>query len=131
MMHETTTLKDKLTLFSRLLIPTLITQVSMYIMNFFDTVMSGRVSAEDLAGVAIVSSLWVPICTVINVVLLAITPIIAHLLGAKASNIMTKKIQQGIYLAIALAITVFVTGIFVLNQLSINGFRCPSCSYSK
>src|SRR5699024_6916482 len=42
---------------------------------------------------------------------------IAQLLGAKASNIMTKKIQQGIYLAIVLAITVFVTGIFVLNPL--------------
>lgn len=117
MMHETTTLKDKLTLFSRLLIPILITQVSMYLMNFFDTVMSGRVSAEDLAGVAIGSSIWVPVFTGINGVLLAITPIIAQLLGAKASNIMTKKIQQGIYLAIALAITVFVTGIFVLNPL--------------
>src|SRR5690625_2709626 len=103
MMHETTTLKDKLTLFSRLLIPILITQVSMYLMNFFDTVMSGRVSAEDLAGVAIGSSIWVPIFTGINGVLLAITPIIAQLLGAKASNIMTKKIQQGIYLEIALA----------------------------
>lgn len=117
MMYETTTLKDKLTLFSRLLIPILITQVSMYLMNFFDTVMSGRVSAEDLAGVAIGSSIWVPVFTGINGVLLAITPIIAQLLGAKASNIMTKKIQQGIYLAIALAITVFVTGIFVLNPL--------------
>lgn len=117
MMHETTTLKDKLTLFSRLLIPILITQVSMYLMNFFDTVMSGRVSAEDLAGVAIGSSIWVPVFTGINGVLLAITPIIAQLLGAKASNIMTKKIQQGIYLAIVLAITVFVTGIFVLNPL--------------
>src|SRR5699024_7281689 len=117
MMHETTTLKDKLTLFSRLLIPILITQVSMYLMNFFDTVMSGRVSAEDLAGVAIGSSIWVPVFTGINGVLLAITPIIAQLLGAKASNIMTKKIQQGIYLAIVLAITVYVTGIFVLNPL--------------
>ena len=30
-------------------------------MNFFDTTMSGHYSAKDLAGVAIGSSLWVPI----------------------------------------------------------------------
>ena len=52
-------------------------------MNFFDTVMSGRVSAQDLAGVAIGSSIWVPIFTGINGVLLALTPIVAHLSGAK------------------------------------------------
>lgn len=56
-MYETSTLRDKLKLFTVILIPILITQVSMYLMNFFDTVMSGRAGAIDLAGVAIGSSL--------------------------------------------------------------------------
>src|SRR6478609_2661029 len=82
-MHETGSLKEKLKLFSIILFPILVTQVGMYLMNFFDTVMSGRASAEDLAGVAIGSSLWVPIFTGVNGIILAITPIIAHLTGAK------------------------------------------------
>lgn len=117
MMHETATLKEKLSLFSQLLIPILITQVSMYLMNFFDTVMSGRVGAEDLAGVAIGSSIWVPVFTGINGILLSITPIIAHLLGAKANNIITKKVQQAIYLATCLAIIIFIIGAFALNPI--------------
>lgn len=116
-MHETFSLKEKLTLFSRLLVPILITQVSMYLMNFFDTVMSGRVSAEDLAGVAIGSSIWVPVFTGINGILLAITPIIAHLLGSEANNIITKKVQQGIYLATGLAIVIFIIGAMLLHPI--------------
>ncbi|WP_106498160.1 MATE family efflux transporter [Lentibacillus sp. Marseille-P4043] len=116
-MHETTTLKEKLKLFTIILVPILITQVSMYLMNFFDTVMSGQAGAEDLAGVAIGSSLWVPIFTGINGILLAITPIIAQLVGAKADNEVPKKVQQGIYLATALAVLVVAVGALLLNPI--------------
>src|SRR5690625_5124030 len=95
-MYETTNIKGKLKLFSYLLLPILITQVSMYLMNFFDTVMSGRAGAIDLAGVAIGSSLWTPVFTGINGILLAITPIIAQLTGAKATKEFSKKVLQGI-----------------------------------
>ncbi|MBP1947385.1 MATE family efflux transporter [Virgibacillus litoralis] len=116
-MYETTTLKEKLKLFNVILIPILITQISMYLMNFFDTVMSGQAGAADLAGVAIGSSLWVPIFTGVNGILLAITPIIAQLTGAKSEGEISKKIQQGIYLAIALALIIVVLGVFVLNPI--------------
>lgn len=116
-MHETARLRDKLKLFSIILIPILITQVSMYLMNFFDTVMSGRVSAGDLAGVAIGSSLWMPIFTGINGIMLAITPIIGQLIGAQADNQVSKKVQQGIYLAIALALVIFIAGSFALQPI--------------
>src|SRR5690625_573880 len=116
-MYETTTIKGKSKLFILIMMPILITQVSMYLMNLFDTMMSGRVSAVDLAGVAIGSSLWVPIFTGINGVIIALTPIIAHLSGAKATTGMAKKVQQGIYLAIALAIVVTVAGVIVINPI--------------
>lgn len=116
-MYKTSSLKEKLKLFSIILIPILVTQVGMYLMNFFDTVMSGRVSAQDLAGVAIGSSLWVPIFTGVNGILLAITPIIAQLTGAKDNKEVPKKVQQGIYLAIALAIIVLVAGSIALNPI--------------
>src|SRR5690625_4073492 len=117
MMHETSTLQAKLKLFITILIPILITQISMYAMNFFDTVMSGRAGATDLAGVAIGSSLWVPIFTGINGILIAITPIIAQLIGGKANKDIPHKVQQGIYLAIGLAFTIVAIGVIVLNPI--------------
>lgn len=116
-MYKTSTIKDKLKLFTYLLIPILITQVSMYLMNFFDTVMSGHAGATDLAGVAIGSSLWTPVFTGINGIILAITPIIAQLTGEKATKDISKKILQGVYLAIALAIIIFFLGIILLNPI--------------
>ncbi|PAV29807.1 MATE family efflux transporter [Virgibacillus profundi] len=116
-MYETATLKEKLKLFSIILVPILITQVSMYLMNIFDTVMSGRAGAEDLAGVAIGSSLWVPIFTGINGVLLAITPIIAQLTGRKAHDEVSNKVQQGIYLSIGLAVIVLLIILIALEPI--------------
>src|SRR5690625_3483761 len=116
-MYETSTLKEKLKLFIIIMIPILVTQVSMYLMNFFDTVMSGRAGAADLAGVAIGSSLWVPIFTGSNGVLIAITPLIAYLIGAKANKDIPKKVQQGIYLATDLAIIILIIGWILLNPI--------------
>ncbi|MGM8213110.1 MATE family efflux transporter [Virgibacillus sp. W0430] len=116
-MHKTSSLIEKLSLFSTLLFPILITQISLFLMNFFDTVMSGRVSASDLAGVAIGSSLWVPIFTGVNGILLAITPIVSHLIGANKENEAGMKVQQAIYLSISLALLILVSGTFVLNPI--------------
>ena len=43
------------------MIPILIAQVSTVGMNFMDSTMSGHVSANDLAGVSIGASLFLPI----------------------------------------------------------------------
>lgn len=116
-MYKTATLKQKLKLFSYLLFPILVTQLSLYLMSFFDTVMSGRFSATDLAGVAIGSSLWVPVYTGVNGIVLAVTPMIAQLVGAKATVHISKNVQQGIYLAIGLAIVVICIGGIALNPI--------------
>ena len=116
-MYKTSTMKGKYKLFLIILIPILITQVSMYLMNFFDTMMSGRVGAIDLAGVAIGSSLWVPIFTGINGVIIALTPIIAHLSGANESSGIARKVQQGIFLSIGLALVVIGIGAVVINPV--------------
>lgn len=116
-MYKTSTLKEKIKLFIIILFPILITQVGMYLMNFFDTVMSGRAGAVDLAGVAIGSSLWVPIFTGVNGILIAITPIIAQLVGAKANDDIPNKVQQGMYLATGLAIIILIIGWAILNPV--------------
>ncbi|RKQ28648.1 MATE family efflux transporter [Oceanobacillus halophilus] len=116
-MYETDSLQEKLKLFAIILFPILITQVGIYLMNFFDTVMSGRAGASDLAGVAIGSSLWVPVLTAMNGILLAITPIIAQLTGAKANHLISKKMQQSIYLSIILGFVIIIIGGLVLNPV--------------
>ncbi|WP_249870221.1 MATE family efflux transporter [Oceanobacillus saliphilus] len=116
-MYETSTMKEKIRLFIIILIPILITQLSLNLMTFFDTVMSGRAGAEDLAGVAIGSSLWVPISTGINGIVLAITPIIAHIIGSKMNDEVPKIVQQGIYLAIILSILIIAAGGFALDPV--------------
>ena len=45
--------------------------------------MSSRYGTVDLAGVSIGSSIWMPIYTGLSGILLAITPIVSQLVGAK------------------------------------------------
>ncbi|GGP09477.1 MATE family efflux transporter [Oceanobacillus neutriphilus] len=116
-MYETTNRKQKIRLFIIIMLPILVTQVSMNLMNFFDTVMSGKAGAVDLAGVAIGSSLWIPILTAVNGIVLAITPIIAQLIGAKEKKDIPQVIQQGIYLSIGLSFIILIAGFFILDPV--------------
>ncbi|GEL76943.1 putative multidrug resistance protein NorM [Tenuibacillus multivorans] len=86
-------------------------------MNFFDTVMAGRAGADDLAGVAIGSSIWVPVLTGVTGILMAIPPIVSQLLGANAQDKITHVVRQGVYLSIAIAIVIFIIGIVVLTPI--------------
>lgn len=123
-MEQTHSLIQKLKLFVNILFPILITQIGLYAMNFFDTMMSGKSSANDLAGVAIGSSLWMPIFTGVNGVLMAITPIIAQFVGSKKTKDIPFSVIQGIYLSIAISIAILILGTVainpILNQMSLD-----------
>lgn len=116
-MYSTTSLKEKIKLFIAIVIPILITQLSIYAMNFFDTVMSGNAGTADLAGVAIGSSLWVPVFSGISGILLALSPIVAQLSGSKQRKKISETVRQGIYLSIALACCTFIAGSLVLDPI--------------
>ncbi|NIK13091.1 MATE family efflux transporter [Alkalibacillus almallahensis] len=116
-MYPTDSISDKFKLFIRILIPILITQVGIYFMNVFDTVMAGQASAEDLAGVAVGSSLWVPILTGTNGILIAISPITAQLLGAGDKDMIPYKVKQGLYLAAGMSFVIFLAGVIFLEPV--------------
>lgn len=97
--------------------PILITQISLSAMVMLDTVMSGNAGARDLAGVAIGSSLWVPISTGITGILLAVTPIIAQSVGAGRRDHVPFTVIQGSYLAIAISIIVLICGAIALKPV--------------
>ncbi|REJ05756.1 MATE family efflux transporter [Halobacillus trueperi] len=116
-MYETKTLKEKIKLFCVILIPILITQIGMYLMNFFDTIMAGQSGPDQLAGVAIGSSIWMPVFTGLNGILMAISPIVAQLKGAKKENEISYSVKQGIYLSIVLAGGIGTIGFFLLDPI--------------
>ncbi|MDQ0214406.1 MATE family multidrug resistance protein [Oikeobacillus pervagus] len=116
-MKQTWNKKEKLQQFLVIFIPIFITQIGMYSMNFFDTMMSGQFSPNDLAGVAIGSSLWVPIFTGLSGILLSITPIVAQLIGANNKKEVPFSVIQGLYAAITLASFVLIIGGFVLEPI--------------
>ncbi len=62
--------------------PILAAQLAQQSLAFIDTVMAGRVSATDLAGVAVGGSIWGPLFLFLYGVLLAVTPMVAQLHGA-------------------------------------------------
>ncbi|RNA69994.1 MATE family efflux transporter [Alteribacter keqinensis] len=109
--------KDKVQLFLRILWPIMVTQVSLYAMNMVDTLMSGRVGTDDLAGVAIGSSLWMPVFTGINGILLAVTTIVAQLMGSGRKDRISEAVTQSVYLAMVLAVLVVVLGFFALDHI--------------
>jgi multidrug resistance protein, MATE family len=116
-MNQTFTLKEKTKQIFVLLIPILISQLGMFSMVFFNTIMSGKYNSSDLAGVAIGSSIWSPIFTGISGILLAVSPIAAQRFGEKKSGEVASVVRHGIYLAFIIAILVIVLGMFFLDPI--------------
>ncbi|QFF98922.1 MATE family efflux transporter [Psychrobacillus glaciei] len=106
-MQETKTLSEKSFQMIKIVVPILVTQVALYLMTFFDVLMTSKFSIDHLAGVSIGSSLWVPVYTGLTGILLGITPIVAQLMGAKKKEDVPIFVQQGFYIAIVLAIVIF------------------------
>ncbi|PEL14416.1 MATE family efflux transporter [Bacillus sp. AFS017336] len=119
-----TTKTGKISHFFKLLLPILITQVTLFSMSFFDTIMSGNSSPGDLAGVAIGVSVWTPISTGLTGILVAITTMVANLKGAKEEEKITPLITQALYLAGIIAIVIIIIGTFtihpILNQMNLD-----------
>ncbi|WP_062063327.1 MATE family efflux transporter [Cellvibrio sp. OA-2007] len=81
--------------------PILIAQLAQMANGVIDTVMAGHASAEDLAGVGIGTSLWVPVLLFFVGVLGALQPIISGHLGAGDVRKIMPTTWQGIYIALA------------------------------
>ncbi|MGE7603735.1 MATE family efflux transporter [Peribacillus sp. NPDC097675] len=116
-MNQTFKKTEKIRLLFYILLPILITQISLYAMTFFDVMMSGQYSTEDVAGVSIGSSLWTPVYTGLSGILIALTPVVSQLIGSKRPKLVSYSVMQALYLAISLALIVLVAGMFALNPI--------------
>lgn len=116
-MKQTHSIQQKTLQLFAILLPILITQLTIFLMGFFDTVMSGNYRSDDLAGVAIGSSLWIPLSTGLNGILLAITPIVAQLIGGNKREKIAYYLVQGIYLAIFISLIIIGIGFLCVSPI--------------
>lgn len=116
-MKQTFSLKDKTIEFLKVMLPILISQVAVIAANFFNMVMAGHLSDEDLAGVAFGVNLYLPFFTSLMGVISALTPIIARYYGAGKFQNIGYETGQGIYWALILSFMFVAMGYIFLPLL--------------
>ena len=106
---------------ARLATPILIAQLAQTAMTLVDTIMAGQVSATDLAAVAVASSIWLPVILFVQGMIMALTPIVAQLNGARRHHEIPAAVFQAIYLALLITIPALLILYFSPLLLQIMG----------
>ena len=88
--------------------PLMAVQVAQVAMGFFDTVMMGRVGPVELAAVAIGAGLWHTLFMLALGILMALSPLVAHLHGAGQTVAIAPLVRQALWLAIVLGVFCFL-----------------------
>ncbi|WP_163560144.1 MATE family efflux transporter [Halomonas sp. NO4] len=73
-------------------------------MSVVDVMMTGRLSATDLAAVSVGSSLWMPLMLFMTGTLMGLTPIVAQLLGGGQTPRIRPNVHQALWVGLGLGI---------------------------
>ena len=93
------------------------------LMGTTDTIIAGRASPADLAGLGVGNSISMTIFMFISGVIFAVTPIVAQLYGAKRFEQIGQKLREVLWIALFLGILIailFMNMGFILNNLPID-----------
>jgi len=93
---------------TRLAWPVLVAQTAVVGNGVIDTMMAGRLSAEDLAAVGIGAAIYITVFVTCMGVLAAVTPMVAHRYGAGHFQEIGEEVRQAAWLALVLALAGFV-----------------------
>lgn len=88
----------------KLVLPILVTQVCQSGLALVDTIMAGKVSALDLAGVAVGAGLWLPLFLFATGILIATTPLLGEAIGEGKYEQIPHITQQSLWLAWAIGL---------------------------
>lgn len=88
----------------RLAGPLILSQVAQVLMGLVDTVMSGQAGATEQAVVGLGVALWIPVFVGLMSVVQAVSPIIAHHVGAGDHEAVVRDARQGIWLAVGVSV---------------------------
>jgi multidrug resistance protein, MATE family len=115
-MKQTHNYREKIREFVIVLLPIFVTQIAIVSTGFCDTVMSGHVSEQDLAGVAVGVNIFMPFFGSMLGVISGLTPTIAQLYGAGEKNKIAFAVTQGMYWAFFLAVGIILLGFLAVPQ---------------
>ena len=92
----------------RLALPMTLTQISQMGMGVADTIMAGRVSAADLAGVALGGNLFWPTLMFLSGIIMSITPSVSQLHGAGRQREAGEVVRQSLWIAVTGGVVLIV-----------------------
>ncbi len=92
----------------KLAYPILIAQLIQNLMGFVDIVMAGRVSAIDMAAVAVANSIWLPLILTVYGLIMALAAIVSQYAGAKNYVDISKQTYQTAWIALTLGLLFIV-----------------------
>jgi len=84
--------------------PVLISQLATMAYAVIDTMMAGRASTDDLAAIGLGSAIYFSVFVGLMGVLLAVSPTVAHLLGAGRHGEVGEQVRQAAWLTLVLAV---------------------------
>ena len=113
-MYQGENIKERGKIFIKLLLPVLIYQVISYSSGMIGTFMAGHYSPTDLAGVSMGVNIWNPVMYTLNAIVLAIVPIVSHLIGKKREEEIPVIVRQFLYIAVFISIILVIA----LNTLA-------------
>ncbi len=87
-----------------LAIPLILAQLAQTSMSFVDTLMVGRLGSEDLAGIALGSTIFHFLQLVLTGIILAVSPTVSQAHGANNPNEISRAVRQGVWLAVLFAL---------------------------
>jgi len=96
----------------KLTYPILIAQLIQNLMGFVDIVMAGRVSATDMAAVAVANSIWLPLILTVYGLIMALSAIVSQLAGAKNFTAISEQTYQTAWIALTLGLSLI--GVYYL-----------------
>ena len=88
--------------------PVFVAQIAVMANGFIDTIMAGRYSTVDLAGIGVGASIYMSIFVAVMGVLLALTPTVSQLYGAGRHAEVGEEVRQSGWLALLLTVLCFV-----------------------
>jgi len=103
-------------------VPIFGSQLSYMLMGTTDTIIAGRASPSDLAGLGVGNSISMTVFMFTSGVIFAVTPIVAQLYGAKKFQQIGQKLREVLWIALFLGIligVIFMNMGLVLNALPI------------
>ncbi|MDX1454793.1 MAG: MATE family efflux transporter [Gammaproteobacteria bacterium] len=80
--------------------PMIVTNLAWLGMRFTDTVFAGRISSADLAGISVGGDIWIAVFLFLLGLLLAVSPTVAHQVGAGETTRVGHSVRQSAWLAI-------------------------------